>query len=434
MKPAKILVSSLIGLIAALAAGAQQQANYDESKVPAYTLPDPLARAGGGKVATADEWRNSRRAGILELFRTHVYGRSPGRPPAMRVEVKSVESGALSGTATRKLVTIHLGAGDEGKIDVLVYIPNNVPGPVPVFAGLNFDGNQAVARDPGVPLSTAWLRNSKEKGITENRATEASRGGEASRWQLEKVLARGYALVTACYNDIDPDFDDGFKNGVHPLFYRAGQTRPGPDEWGSIAAWAWGLSRIMDYVVTDKALDASRVALLGHSRLGKTALWAGAEDERFAIVISNDSGCGGAALSRRHFGETVAAINKAFPHWFCANFRNYNENENALPVDQHMLIALIAPRPVYVASAQEDLWADPRGEFLSAKHAQPVYALFGKHGLGVEDMPPPNSPVGDTIGYHIRTGKHDVTAYDWDRYLDFADRHFGRRGASAGGR
>jgi len=420
-------------------------ANYDESKVPEYVLPDPLVSPDGKKV-TAAEWKSARRAEVLKLFQTHVYGRSPARPREMSFEITSVEKNALGGKATRKEVSVFFTGQRTGpQMSILIYQPNSAPNPVPAFLGLNFNGNHAVHTDPGIALSTRWMRSSKEGGIANNRATEASRGSEASRWAVEKILAHGYALATIYYGDIEPDHAEGWKTGVRAVFRPEGRLEgerdgvkgksvggsqkpahggpesPDSDEWGAIGAWAWGLSRALDYLETDKDIDAKRVAVMGHSRLGKTSLWAGAQDERFAIVISNDSGEGGAALARRRFGETTERINTSFPHWFCRNFKKYNGREDDLPVDQHMLIALMAPRPVYVASAQEDLWADPRGEFLSAKGAEPVYRLLGKEGLGVDEMPGMNQPVGKTIGYHIRTGKHDVTDYDWEQYLNFAD-------------
>jgi hypothetical protein len=398
--------------------------NVDESRVPPYVLPDPLVAANGARISTAEEWTSKRRPEILHLFETEVYGRAPIQKPTLRFHVNSEDASALDGKAVRKEVTIHVSTPrGELPLHLLVYIPKGKL-PAPAFLGLNFLGNQSIDADPAIAMSRAWIQGKPEAGIVDHKATEKSRGAEATRWQVERVIDRGYAVATMCCGDIDPDFDDGFQNGVQPLFYRAGQTAPEADEWGTIAAWAWGLSRALDYLETDSSIDAKHVAVLGHSRLGKTAVWAGANDPRFAMVISNDSGCGGAALSKRIFGETVGLINTHFPHWFCRNFRKYDDHEDLLPVDQHMLIALVAPRPIYVASASEDKHADPLGEFLSARHADPVYQLFGLAGIGTDDMPPVDHPIGDTIHYHVRTGKHDITAYDWQQYLDFADAKF----------
>lgn len=394
------------------------QPNYDEALVPVYSLPDPLLCSDGTRVRDVAMWESKRRPELLELFREHMFGRMPGKPAGMHWEILE-EGTALDGRARRRQVRVYLAEGKvEPYFDILLYVPADRPGPVPAFLTYNFRGNASIHPDPAILLTEHWVQNDQACQVTNNRAGEESRGTRSRRWAVDRILARGYALATIYYGDIDPDFNDDFANGVHPLFLKMGVPRA---SLSSISAWAWGLSRGLDYLETDAAIDAAHVAVMGHSRLGKTALWAGATDTRFAMVVSNDSGCGGAALSRRCFGETVWRINSAMPHWFCAKFHEYNDRENELPLDQHELIALCAPRPTYVASAAEDLWADPKGEFLSAYHAGPVYALYGLEGPASAEFPALHQPVGEQLRYHVRAGVHDVTEYDWEGYLDLAD-------------
>jgi hypothetical protein len=422
---ARFLIVFLLCFVTAMSSSMAQEngVNYDESKVAAYKLPELLRMSDGTKVNIIKDWTEKRRPEILHLFEKYEFGKMPGKLQDMHFVLR--ESGkALNGKATRKQITVYYTADEAGpKMDLLIYLPDS-PKPVPVFLALNFYGNQTIADDMAIFMNQNWVADVEGFGIANHRATEASRGAEHSSWPVEMIIGRGYGLATAYYGDIDPDFNDGFQNGIHPLFYKPGQIKPAPDEWGSIGAWAWGLSRAMDYLETDKDIDAKHIALMGHSRLGKAALWAGTQDKRFAIVISNESGCGGAALSKRRVGETVKKINDQFPHWFCDNFKQFNDKEDKMPFDQHMLIALMAPRPVYVASAKEDQWADPKGEFLSAKLAGPVYKLYGMQPLPADTMPPVDKPVMGQVAYHIRSGKHDVTDFDWQQYLNFADKYF----------
>ena len=426
-----VLICTLCMVSQVTAADEKFVPNYDESKVPEFDLPQPLVTTSGDTVANADQWTNLRRGELFELFQREVYGRAPEKV-SIRHQLISVKSDAIGGKATRREVDVFFGTeSDAPAMRLLIYVPNAADTPVPAFLGLNFIGNHSMESDPEISITKNWVRN--RKGLSNgNRASESARGAAMPRWPIEMIVDRGYALVTIYYGDIDPDFDDGFKNGIHRTLQQKVQTIPANERWGSIATWAYGLSHALDFLMQDDAVDGKRVAVIGHSRLGKTALWAGATDPRFALVISNNSGCGGAALSRRGFGETVGRINRVFPHWFCDNYWQYNENEHTCPVDQHELVALIAPRPVYIASASEDLWADPKGEFLSAYYADQVYRLLGTDGFGgttpPTEMPPVDSPLASgTIGYHVRAGKHDLTKYDWQQYLDFADRHLRTR-------
>jgi hypothetical protein len=423
-----LLCLFLLGMVVT-ARSQQRPVNYDETNVPAYKLPDPLVCSDGTKVTDVAAWQGKRRPEILKLFQQEMHGISLGRPAEMQWETANCDKAALGGLATRKEITVWFGAQKSGPpMHILLYTPNAAKQPAPVFVSVNFDGNHTVSAEPGITITEQWTQDRKTKQEKLVRPDEKTRGQSIGRWEVEKLMARGYALATIQRADLEPDYPEGWRHGIRGfLLEKSGQKEFAPDAWGAIGAWAWGLSRTLDVLEQDKAVDAKRAVVIGHSRMGKAALWAGAQDERFAVVISNDSGEGGAALARRCFGETTAVINKSFPHWFCGNFKKYADKEDTLPFDQHELLALVAPRPLYVASAIEDRWADPKGEFLSALHAEPVWKLFGLPGLGVRDWPAVDQPVGATIGYHVRTGKHDVTAYDWEQYLNFADKHMGEK-------
>ncbi|HEY0943722.1 MAG TPA: acetylxylan esterase [Opitutaceae bacterium] len=430
---ASLAAATILAALSPAMHAAPAEPIYDEGKVPAYMLPDPLVCADGTPVRDAATWRAKRRPELLDAFAREVYGRTPaGRPPGIHWAVTSRDPAALGGKAVRKEVTVWFSEKEDGpKMRVLIYQPAGEPdahAPWPVFLGLNFFGNSSVHADPGITHPNTWLPPSQAHHIVDNRATEGTRGAQATRWEIEAVVARGYATATIYCGDLCPDREDGLTEAVGALFGTHTAAGRSGDEWGAMGIWAWGLSRALDYFESDPELNAKRVAVHGHSRLGKAAVWAGAQDERFALVISNNSGCGGAALSKRAYGETIEAITRRFPHWFAKNFRAYADHESALPIDQHELLALVAPRPLYVASAQDDRWSDPRGEFLGLKHAEPVYRLFGETGLGAAEPPAVDTPISTgALAYHLRTGKHDITPYDWARYLDFADQHLKRK-------
>lgn len=399
--------------VAATPAAAQLDGNRDEARVAPYRLPDPLTFADGRPVRTAAEWRK-RRTELLALFEANIYGTAP-RAPRPRFRIDEQSDIALNGLAIRRQVTILLtGRADGPQLRVLLYLPAKARGRVPVFLGPNFHGNQAIHPDPAIHITPGWV--TPAPGIRKGSATLHSRGIDASEWPVETLLKAGYGVATYFTGDLYPDGDNMVAQSIQPAF----ATSPSdPAHWGAIATWAWGLSRVYDYLATDAAVDRHRVIVFGHSRYGKAALWAGARDERFAMVIANNSGEGGASLYRRDFGETIRVMNN---YWFAPRFKTFAEREAELPVDAHQLIALVAPRPVYVASASDDWWADPRGEFLATKGAEPVYRLLGSGGLDTPDMPPPDRSIQSRIGYHIRTGTHGITASDWANYIAFADK------------
>lgn len=396
-----------------------QPVNYDESKVPEYTLPDVMKCKDGSYVTTVKQWEKHRRLEVLDMLSSEEYGYTPQDKVRTTYELVAEDTQAFGGSATMQQVLITFsGQGKSVKALLLALIPNHRKGKVPVFIGYNFKGNHSICDNQGILYSPYF------KKINDLSSLELQRNTQPGRWPLSMIIERGYAVVTMCYHDIFPDNPNGHQESVTTLFPQKPSTEE--TQWQAIGAWAWGNSRMADWVARQSWANRHQLIVIGHSRQGKAALWAGAQDKRFSVVISNDSGCGGAALSRRQFGERVENITKSFPHWFCPAFSRYAGKEQQLPFDQHELLALIAPRHLYVASAQDDLWADPRGEYLSAYHASPVYQLYGLQGLTSPETPQVNHPVMNHIGYHIRSGQHDVTDYDWTAYMDFCDKAFSR--------
>lgn len=391
--------------------------NFDEAEVLPYSVESPLVREDGTRVTSADEWRVSRREEVLELLKNELYGQVPPMPDAVEYKLVSCKEDALDGTAVRKEIDMifSMKNGKQHTVPMLIYYPRNAKGKVPVFLNLNFKGNHTITNEKDVRFS--GLANPDKSFLNDEK-----RSFHAERNSLETVIARGYACCTACYHDIFPDSLLGWGGSIYSLFGDFSKYTHGHEKYTSIGAWAWALSRMLDYVEQSAELDGSRVALHGHSRLGKTALWAGALDERFKIVISNDSGLGGAAMTKRRFGEVYLYIVNVMPQWFVKKTASYIANEEAQNFDQHFLLSLIAPRKLVVASAEEDLWSDPYGEYLSAYHAGEVYSLFGADVLKSSEKPATGTVITSDISYHIRPGKHAQTIVDWQHYLDIADR------------
>jgi dienelactone hydrolase len=393
----------------------------DPSQLPSRPeLPDPLTMLDGTKVTTNGGWFGKRRPELKELFQEVMYGRYPTVKPQVSAVVVYEDKAAFGGAATLRDVTLTVAPGAP-PVHVLVAIPNNRTGPVPAFVGLNFDGNHTLTPDPKVRLPLGWVRPTNGPEVKGNRATEAGRGTKAGAYPLEQIVARGYAVATAYYGDIIPDAPK-VRGGLADLLMPAADADK-PNRTGAIMAWAWGLHRMVDYMQTVPEIDGKRIASVGHSRLGKTAIVAAAFDDRIALAVPSQAGCGGTSPDRMRNpkGETVKRITTAFPHWFAPRFAAFGDDPTRLPFDQNGLVAICAPRPVLFTNATDDQWADPPGQFDTLTAAAPVYRLLGADpGLG--DRPAEGVLSGGRLGYWVRPGRHSMTPADWETYLTFADK------------
>ncbi|MGZ0170051.1 MAG: glucuronyl esterase domain-containing protein [Planctomycetales bacterium] len=385
-------------------------------------LPDPLVMMDGSPVTTKGQWETKRRPELQALFQHYMYGYLPA---ATQVTATLTASGndLFGGKASWRSLTLNYGPDGTPPLELLLITPNTQKGVPPVFVGINFCGNHTVLADPKVPLTKSWYRG-RCPGCEDEVATDAGRGGQLAVWNAEMIVDRGYALATFYYGDIDPDKQaNDFTDGVHPHFFKDGQTEPRKHDWGAISAWAYGIHRVIDFLEVDQSVDTKQLALVGHSRLGKTALLAGAMDERIKVVIPHQAGCGGTAPNRFNVGESVERINTVFPHWFNDTFPEFNKQVERLPFDQHCLAALCAPRAVLFSNAEQDQWADPNGQFNMLQAADPVYRFLGVDGLKEGAKPEMGKLIDSRLGYFIRPGKHSMSTEDWKVFLDFADRH-----------
>jgi hypothetical protein len=411
----RLLAVVLIGAIVMSRAAAADWPEPDQ--LPASTaMPDPLVMRDGKKVTTAKEWKEKRRPELLALLEHYMYGSLPRTPLSLSWKVEHEDHAAFGGKATLREVAVTPAKGCP-PLHLLLVTPNSASGPVPAFVGMNFCGNHALVDDPKVRLPDAWMY-AQYPGVKNNRATDAGRGKQADVWAIDDIIARGYAVATFYNGDVDPD-DKDYRGGMRPFL-----TAQGADT-STIIAWAWGIMRAIDYLNNVKEIDPKRIAVVGHSRLGKTALVAGAFDERIALVIPHQSGTGGAAPSRSHNpkAEPVERINTAFPHWFNGKYKKFNKQVEKLPFDQNCLAACVAPRPLLFTVAQEDQWANPDGQFDVLKAAEPVYKLLGAGGLGADKRPEPGKLIDTTLGYYLREGKHAMTREDWKVFMDYADKN-----------
>jgi len=394
--------------------------NTDESKVGSYTLPELLKTADGKQVKDAKTWISKRRPEIVSLFETQQYGRAPGRPKDESFEIFEKEGVAFNGKATRRQVMIHVDKDPAApKIQLVEYLPAKAKGPSPMLLSISFTAPSNMIDDPGIKVGTIWDAKTKTK-------MPADQGRKFGKIDVEAFLDAGIGVSTFYYGDLDPDYLGGLQQGIRARYLKPGQIEPAADEWGSISAWAWGMSRVMDYLETDKAVDAKQVAVHGVSRLGKTTMWAGAHDQRFAAVIASCSGEGGAALSRRDYGERIEDLvsPRRYPYQFAINYQKYASDVSKLPVDAHMLVALVAPRPLLLQTGNTDTWSDPKGEFEAEVAAGTVYTLLGKQPLGTTQWPAPNQPIFHDLAYYMHDGGHGMVPNDWKIYVEFLKQHF----------